>query len=127
MNRPVPVSRPGIILPRLGMLLEAAVAQLFSRAGRLHRAAILHAIDRLLDAHHAEVRMHHESLPFRVPPICEICYCPVTVCGFGSVVVSRTWPGTFGLPVFFHHPDCWRHAQHIVHGLEAIAEGDADA
>ena len=70
--------------------------------------------------------VNHEHLPYRVPPLCEMCCCPVTVTGFGSVVVTRTWPGTFGLPVFFH-PACFRDARRLVRDLQALTEGDTDA
>lgn len=52
----------------------------------------------------------HESLPYRVPPLCEHCCCPIEVTAYGSVFVSHTWPGTFGLPVFFHAAPCAKQA-----------------
>jgi hypothetical protein len=45
-----------------------------------------------------------------VPPICEGCYCPVHLAAEPlGYQVSRTWPGTHGLPVFFHKP-CYQRA-----------------
>jgi hypothetical protein len=38
-----------------------------------------------------------------VPPICEHCYAPVDLVNDPTgYKVCRSWPGTFGLPVFFH-------------------------
>jgi hypothetical protein len=45
----------------------------------------------------------HDRLPRYVPPICESCYCPVTVTAFQpSFIATNHWPGTHGIRVYLH-------------------------